>query len=267
VQAQLLEAKPQDASSEAVIPTAGTALNTTARKPMRSIELTTEQQTLSAGNGNWNDTTMRGTYEVGQHVLQGELSAKNEFHKSGQFVGFADTVTIDPDWFYRVSAGAGNGAFYLPRVRVDAFLNRKWLEKRNLVTSLGYGFYRAPDSHTDHSISVGGTYYFELPWIIEAGIRFNRSNPGSINTHAQFVAVTYGHEKQDIFTVRYGWGREGYQAIAQDVTVVDFQSKETSIAWRHWLDNKLGLIAALEHYSNPYYRRNGASIGIFYQFQ
>jgi YaiO family outer membrane protein len=95
----------------------------------------------------------------------------------------------------------------------------------------------------------------------------NRSSPGSIDTHAQFVALTYGHQKQDVITARYGWGGEGYQAIAENVTLIDFQSKEMSLAWRHWLDNNLGLLTGVEHYSNPYYQRNGVSIGLFYQFQ
>lgn len=234
--------------------------------PFRKIEIAAGAQQLSNGYGNWRDLTVRGTHQSGAHVWQTELSAKREFGKSGLFLGVADTVTLDPDWFARVSAGAGDGAFYLPRLRLDGSLSKKWLDRRNLVTSVGLGYYRAPDGHTDRAVTLGAVYYFEQPWIVEGGVRFNRSNPGGISTRQQFLAATWGRDRQDLVTLRYGWGREGYQAIAQDVKLVNFKSKEVSVAWRHWLDNQSGFLLGAERYENPSYDRRGITIGWFYQF-
>lgn len=260
--AQLQPISPQDPSMQStiVLPAVVSAV------PIRSIELDAGGEELSNGYGNWTNETLLGTYQVDQHVLQVELSSKEEFGAAGTFVGLADTVTIDPDWFARLAVGAGDGAFYLPRVRSDVFLSRKWLGKRNLITSVGLGYYEAPDGHIDRSVNFGGTYYFSEPWIIEAGLRLNKSDPGDISTHQQFVAVTYGHEKENVLTVRYGWGGEGYQEISGDVSLVDFQSHEASLAWRHWLSANLGLMVKVDNYSNPYYQRKGANVGIFYQF-
>lgn len=260
--AQLQPASPQDtsAASSIVVPSLASAA------PIRSIELDVGGEELTNGYGNWTNETLFGTYQVDQQVLQVELSAKEEFRSSGTYLGLADTITIDQDWFTRLSIGTGDGAFYLPRVRGDAFLSRKWLDQRNLITSIGVGYYEAPDGHIDRSLSFGSTYYFSTPWILEGGLRFNRSDPGSISTHQQFLAVTYGHEKQDVLTLRYGWGGEGYQEIAGNVSLVNFQSHEASIAWRHWLNANLGLLAKVDNYSNPYYQRKGANVGLFYQF-
>lgn len=232
----------------------------------RSLELSVGSQRLSAGYGNWRDVTLRGVYGFGAHVLQAEVSEMRRFGKSGTFFGLGDTVTIDPDWFASLSFGVGDGAFYLPRLRADASLNRKWLAKRNFVTSVGVGYYDAPDGHIDRSLNLGGAYYFEQPWVVQGGIRFNRSNPGSILTQQQFLAVTYGREKRDLVTARYGWGREGYQTIAQNTRLVDFQSKEASLAWRHWLDSRWGFLVSAETYRNPSYERNGVHFGVFHQF-
>ncbi len=246
--------------SEIVLPSAFSAA------PIRSIELTVGGEELSAGYGNWTNETLVGTYQIDSQVWQMELSSKEEFHVGGTFAGIADTIVLNPDWFTRLSIGAGDGAFYLPKIRSDISLSRKWMSNRALITTIGLGYYDAPDGHIDRNLNFGATYYFEQAWIVEAGVRLNKSNPNQVSTHQQFVAVTYGHDKQDVITGRYGWGGEGYLTISDQVALVDFQSHEASLAWRHWLSPTLGLVTKLDYYTNPYYQRKGGNIGIFYQF-
>ena len=233
--------------------------------PLR-LELSTSAQSLSAGFGNWHDVTLRGVYGLASHTLQTELSQNQRFGQNGSFLGVSDTYTINDDWFSSLSVGAGDGAFYLPRYRMDAALSRKWFEKRNLVTSLGLGYYKAPDGHTDRSVSAGLVYYFESPWIVEGGVRLNSSNPGSIRTQQQFFAATYGHEKQDLVTLRYGWGGEGYLAITANTQLVNFHSREASLAWRHWINPSTGILGSANGYTNPSYNRTGLTVGVFHNF-
>ena len=232
----------------------------------RSLELSTGFQNLTGGFGSWRDVTLRGTYALPSHVLQGEVSANRRFNKDGTFVGLSDTYTINEDWYSSIAVGFGDGAFYLPRYRVDATLNKKWLQDRNLVTSVGLGRYKAPDGHTDNSVSLGAVYYFASPWIAEGGIRFNNSNPGAIRTQQQFAALTYGRVKQDLVTVRYAWGGEGYQTIAANAQLVNFASREASLSWRHWLEPRTGVLVGANQYTNPFYNRSGLNIGIFHDF-
>jgi YaiO family outer membrane protein len=231
-----------------------------------SLQLSVGRQHLSNDFPSWRDATLRGLYKLGAHVLQGEFSAKREFNESGIFFGVSDTYTFNPLWDGSIDVGAGNGAFYLPRIRTDAFLYRKWLEKLNLVTAVGLGYYKAPDGHIDRSVQLSATYYFELPLVIEAGARVNLSNPGSIKTSRRFVAATYGREKNYLISARYDWGAEGYQAIAEKVTLVDFHSKDTSVSWRRWVDRSSGFTVELIRYTNPTYKRLGINIGLFHEF-
>lgn len=237
-----------------------------ARTPVRRLELSTSAQHLTAGYGNWRDQRAVGTYEAGSHVWQGELAARHAFGQDGKYLAVGDTLTFSPDWYGNLTVGAGDGAFYLPRVRVDLTASRKWGSSRQLVTSLGGTYYKAPDGHIDHALSLGGTYYFKQPWIVEAGLRLNRSNPGGISTHQQFAALTYGHFRQDLGTVRYAYGGEGYQAIAANTTLVNFQSRQFSASWRHWVSPDWGWLVAAERYSNPYYVRSGLTLGLFHDF-
>ncbi|MFZ6773872.1 YaiO family outer membrane beta-barrel protein [Undibacterium sp. SXout7W] len=235
-------------------------------KPVRSLELSIGKQYLTNDYAAWKDISLSGVYGVGRQVFQVELSSKKEFNQTGHFLGVADTITVNDDWFARVSVGAGNGSFYLPHVRSDLFLYKKWFDKRNFVSSLGIGYYSSPDGHIDRNINLGATYYFEKPWILQGGIRFNRSNPGQVETHQQFIAVTYGRDKQNLLTVRGGWGGEAYQQISSAQSIVNFQSREVSVLWHHWLNADTGYLLSVERYSNPLYERVGAHVGFFYQF-
>ncbi len=231
-----------------------------------NLELTTGFQNLSNGFGNWRDTTLRGTYALPSHVIHGEVSVNNRFNKDGTFVGLSDTYTFNDDWYSRIAVGFGDGAFYLPRYRVDATLYKKWLPDRSLISSVGLGYYKAPDGHTDSSVSLGLVYYFAAPWIAEGGVRFNSSNPGSIRTQQQFAALTYGRTKQDLVTARYAWGAEGYQTIATNTQLVNFASQEASLSWRHWLNPSTGVLVGVNRYTNPFYNRSGLNVGIFLDF-
>lgn len=232
----------------------------------RSLELSTGFQNLSGGFGNWRDVTLRGVYGLSSHLIQGEVSVNRRFNKDGTYVGLSDTYTFNEDWYSNVAVGFGDGAFYLPRYRVDATLYRKLLSDRSLVTSVGLGHYKAPDGHTDNSVSLGAVYYFASPWIAEGGVRFNSSNPGGIRTQQQFVALTYGRVKQDLVTVRYAWGGEGYQTIATNAQLVNFTSREANVSWRHWVSPRTGILVGANQYTNPFYNRSGINIGIFHDF-
>ncbi len=236
------------------------------RTPYRSVEMTVGSQHLTNGFGDWRDTTLRGAYELGHHVWQLELAAKREFGESGTFLGFGDTYTFNEDWYGSVSLGAGDGAFFLPTYRVDVSLFHKFLTGRNLVASLGVGRYQAPANNVDRNVNIGATYYFESPWIVEAGLRFNRSQPGTFETRQRFASVTHGRVRQYLLTARYGQGGEGYQTVAANTQLVNFQSKEASLSWRHWLDPRSGYLVSAEHYRNPNYRRSGVNLGLFHQF-
>src|SRR5882672_4507056 len=107
------------------------------------------------------------------------LLNQDEFDDNGQFVSLGNVHNFNEDWFSNISLGFGGDGFFLPEHRIDAFINRKWLDRKQLITTLGIGEYDAMDVHEDKSVFLGATYYFETPWIVQGGVRFNESDPGS----------------------------------------------------------------------------------------
>ena len=236
-------------------------------QPSTNLEITSTFQNLTQGYGNWRDIALRGSHRLSStNTLQGELLFADRFREKGTYASLRNTINFDSDWFGSLGIGAGSGAFYLPKYRLEAALNKKWLPSRQLVTSIGTGYDKAPNGQTDKSLSLGAVYYFDSPWIAEGGVRWNRSDPGSVDTRQQFLALTYGRVQSDVFTVRHGWGSEGYLAVSANFQMVNFRSQETSVSWRHWINPRTGWLLTGQQYRNPLYKRSGLGIGFFHEF-
>lgn len=234
--------------------------------PARSrIEPYASVHRLSGGFGNWRELGVRGTHLLGPHVLLGELAATRRFGESGLFGSLGDIYTFDADWYGQLSVGAGDGASYLPRWRVDTFLNRKLLASRQLVATLGLAWYRAPDGHSDHSIGLGAIYYLDLPLVLQGEIRRNVSNPGGVATYRQFAALTWGREDALQLTARHAWGEEGYQPLGEGQSIVNFRSRESSLGLRR-VSGRWGIAVRVEHYRNPLYVRRGLVLSVTRDF-
>ncbi len=229
----------------------------------RGAELYTSNHHLSAGYGEWREVGVRGIYEFGQHQIAAEVASMNRFNEDGTYAGLSDTVVLSPDWYASVGIGGGNGAAYLPRYRADAFIHRKLLADKNLIASLGVGRYHAPDGHEDNNISLGGTLYFEQPWILQAEVKRTHSQPGQVGTTQYFMAATWGRHKQTLLTGRYGWGEEGYLSLGSNGAISQFSSHQTTLTMQHWVGANWGVKVSAENYHNPYYRRDGILLAVF----
>ncbi|MBV8049653.1 MAG: YaiO family outer membrane beta-barrel protein [Acidobacteriaceae bacterium] len=222
--------------------------------------------TLSNGFGYWAGGYTRVAYSRGPDVFNGELNAQHEFGDAGAYFAIGDTHTFNPDWYGAFTFGSSAGGFFWPRYRTDGFLNKKWLGRKQFITTAGLTYYAAKDVHRDRVFYLGSTYYFEKPWILEEGLYFNVSSPGAVFAPAGFVAVTRGRAQHQYIVVRTGLGEEGYQLIGPTVSLAQFQSQSVTVMWRKWIGNNWGFNLVGDYYHNPFYDRGGSSFGIFKEF-
>jgi YaiO family outer membrane protein len=221
---------------------------------------------LSSGLSNWSKLSLLAVLKEGQTVWSGEFSRIQEFGATGYFYLMGVTHEFNDRWYADAHAGSSTGGFFLPVLRTDDFLHKKWLGHKQLVTTIGAGYDRAKDAHRDHRWFTGATYYFDKPWVLEGGLTFNLSLPGPVYSHRQFLAVTQGRDKKRFITVRAGFGTEGYQLIGPKAAISDFASHEVSVTWRQWLRDRWGVNLIAEHYANPFYHRNSVELGLFREF-
>jgi len=230
------------------------------------VEAGADYLNLTNGFGHWAGGYSRAVVTRGNNIWNAEVNGQHEFGDAGVYLAAGDTYNFNPDWYGSLTVGSSIGGFFWPRFRGDGFINRKWLARKQWITTFGFSYYAAKDPHRDHSFFVGSTYYFEKPWIVEEGIRFNVSNPGSVFSPAAFVAVTQGRNKQHYVTVRGGFGKEAYQLIGPTVALTDFQSQTLTVTWRQWVGTNWGFNLVGDYYHSPFYQRGGPSFGFFREF-
>jgi YaiO family outer membrane protein len=231
------------------------------------IETGLNYHILTDGQEDWFGQYLRGAVDIEhRNIVTYEVVHEEEFGDDGTFFSVGLTHVLNPDWYGSLSVGTSAGGFFWPKVRVDAFVSKKWLEQRNLITTIGFGYYDAKDVHYDFSAFIGAAYYFESPWIVEAGLRYNFSQPGNVTAPGPFAAVTYGRNKAYYIVLRVGIGREAYQVVGPDEAITDFASQVVTLTWRHWLTQQWGFKLQTEYYHNPFYERVGFEGGVFWDF-
>jgi len=202
----------------------------------------------------------------GRDTLYFEVLRQREFDDTGTYFSVADSHTINDDWYVFGAIGSSVGGFFFPSVRADAQLNKKWLAKRQLVTTVGAGYFDSKDEHRDASLFLGGIYYFDAPWIVQGGVRWNWSRPGAVVSQSQFLALTHGREGTHFIVFRGAVGREAWQALGPEVSLVNFPSYVLSVNWKQWLSDDWGFNGMTEYYKSSVYQRTGFSFGIFKSF-
>jgi len=221
---------------------------------------------LTNGFGDWSGGYARGVYSEGKNIWSGEINGQHEFGDGGVYLAAGDTYNINPDWYASLTLGSSVGGFFWPRFRADAFLNRKWLSRKQLITTLGYGYYAAKDVHRDQSVFIGTTYYFTKPWILDDGVRFNVSNPGAVFSPSGFAALTQGTNKHHYITLNAEFGEEAYQLVGPAAVLSRFNSQSLTITWRQWTGKNWGFDLIADYYHSPFYERGGGSFGLFKEF-
>lgn len=254
-------------SDQAPVPAVVTAQPEAQTKPLTNyVETGADYMTLTNGFGSWSGGYTRGVYEQGKSIWNAEITGQREFGDAGVYFDAGDTYNFNPDWYGALTIGSSAGGFFWPRFRTDAFMNKKWLGRKQWITTAGISYDMAKDVHRDHTFYLGTTYYFEKPWIVEEGLYFNISHPGAVFAPAGFVAVTQGHNKQQYITVRAGFGEEAYQLIGPTATLSQFNSETLTITWRKWMGPDWGFNFVGDYYHSPFYLRGGSTFGFFKEF-
>jgi YaiO family outer membrane protein len=222
------------------------------------------QARLSANYPAWSNAYVRASLANGvTSSYQLEVVGRRAFDDRGVYFGAAATYPIARDWYGFASAGTSAGGFFFPRANAGMMIARRWLARRQLITTSAVNFYAHKDVHRDVLWTGSIVYYFRQPVAIELGTNVGRSAPGPAVSHSQFVVATVGDVLRRSVTARVSAGREAYTRLGLDTALVAFPSHVVSLRWRQLVTPEAGFVSEFEHYSNTAYRRTGFSVGAF----
>jgi YaiO family outer membrane protein len=234
-----------------------------------SVQLGYSQSQLSDNFPRWRDTYVRGHVDLGESIgiLSWDASQQKHFNETGEALSTSLTHNFNADWYGVVGVGVGSNASFLSKQRIDLAVYRKWLSQRQWVTGVQFMASNASDDvHNDRSWQLTSSYYFNAPFVAEAGVKRNTSNPGNVGTNRVYLAATYGEVKKQYLSARYDTGREGYLPQIVNLGATNFKSHVTTITWRQWVQPKWGYELQAERYNNPFYNRSTGSVSLFYDF-
>ena len=186
----------------------------------------------------------------------GQIQHQNAFGDSGFSAALGNIHVFNPDWYSDVGVAVGSDANFLPQFRVDAAINRKWLEGRNLITTAGITYSQAQETYSDQALFLGAAYYFPTPWVIQGGVRFDVSSPGGVFAPSAFGALTYGYQGRYLITGRYGIGRQAYQLLGPQKIVNSFIGHDAGLTWRQWVGYDWGFSLGADFATNTNYTRH-----------
>jgi YaiO family outer membrane protein len=232
------------------------------------IEAGVNYHAVSDDQGNWFGQFIAAQYQSdpwNRWYLQ--LQQQQAFKDQGSNITIGNNHVFNEDWSSFVSAGVSTDASFLSKYRADASLSRKWLEGRNFVTTGGITLSKAEAVYTEKSLFFDVVYYTSTPWILQAGVRYGLSDPGSVASYSGYGAVTYGYNKNYFITLKAGGAHEAYQLLGNGNSIVNaFDSLNASLNYRKWIEDNWGFNIGTEFYRNPVYNRLGGTASLFYEF-
>jgi len=231
------------------------------------IEVGGSRSDLTAPQPNWTDVYMRGVVNLSPtNGLNLELDHQSRFGESGFFGNIGLTHTFNSNLYTNAYVGSSVGGVFLPKFRFDGFVNYKLLPEKQLVANLGFGYDEAKTPNSAKRFIAGATYYFSLPFIVQGGTEFTLADPGSVLATTYNLAITEGREGRHYITARAQLGREAYEIVNADTTLFDFPIHQYEFTWRQWIGPGWGVNFDFQRELNPYYNRNGATLGLFVNF-
>ena len=231
------------------------------------LEFGGSRSELTSPQPNWTDAYVRGVINLTPaNAFSLEADRQARFGDSGYFGSIGLTHSFTSNLYTNAYVGSSVGGFFLPKFRFDGFVNYKLLPEKQLVANLGIGYDKAKTANSALRYMVGGTYYFHFPIIVQGGATFTHANPGAILATTYNLAVTEGREKEHYITFRAELGREGYEVVNVANPLVNFPIHNYSGTWRQWIGMNWGFNFNFQREINPYYNRNGATLGLFVDF-
>lgn len=237
------------------------------------LEVGGAHSSLTDHYADWNDFYLRAVLSGGRNVWNGELTREGRFGGAGWLYDVGLARTLSEDWYAQFSAGSSVGGFFLNTFTGDAIINRKLLSSRHLVATVGVGFDKSKTVDKDERLRAEAAYYFNFPLVVQGGAMWTYTNPGNILARIQYIAATEGYDKEHFFSLRYEWGREGYEVVGPPTTLapaysilVDFPERSITGTWRQWIGPKWGFNLDVEQHQEPAYHRWGGTAGIFFEF-
>jgi YaiO family outer membrane protein len=223
----------------------------------------------------WTDLYLRSVLQPFERdTFNVDVERQARYNDAGWLYSLGVTHVFTDFLYADLTGTTSKGGFFIPKYSVAAHVNYKTLPRKQLVVYGGVGIDQGKPingfSTKANRFEVGSTYYFtNWPFIVQEGFTMTRADPGGVTAPSGYLSITEGHNKEHYITVRAELGREGYELFSNrgsEFAAFNFPIHNYTGTWRQWIGNNWGVNVNVERYVNPYFNRNGATVGLFLDF-
>ena len=234
--------------------------------PLARVDVGGSYSALSGGYSSWQSLYVRASLPDGSGANYAEAVRRMAFDQSATLVSVGRVHDLNPDWMASGFFTVSEGGDFVPYSKWDVSVTRKLLPNRSLLVTGGLSRSVNHHGYRDEAVLASVTWFPIDPWMLEAGVRSNTSNPGSVSGERYWGVVGWRQAQQREITARFETGQEGWSVLGSQADVVGFRSQLYNLVWSEWLGEREGVKVTVEHYDNPYYRRNTLDLAVFKQF-
>ncbi|WP_373062395.1 YaiO family outer membrane beta-barrel protein [Gemmatimonas sp.] len=226
------------------------------------IEANTFRQGVSNDFGDWSGVYLRGVKPGARDTYYAEVLALEAFGERGVQGGLTHRHDWSTRFFHTLGATVGSGASILPQGRVDGALGVRFGDRKQWQATAGASYVKSVTELYDVAGTSSLAWYAPRALLLETGVRYNISRPGSIRSHRLFGVAVLTPSPRRSFSVRAIGGTEGWQIVSSTTTLQRFASQEYSLSWREKVSGPWALTMQGDVYRNPFYVRSGVTIGV-----
>ncbi|KPL17958.1 MAG: hypothetical protein AMJ92_10185 [candidate division Zixibacteria bacterium SM23_81] len=157
----------------------------------------------------------------------------------------------------------GTGEVISPEYRVDASIGMAFLEKDNLLASVGYTRSQSKAENRSDGVGLGLTYYMDDHWILSASGRYDIGQPGETVSTSGGLGITYGVYRKRYIGAAVEFGDVSYLLIGPSEVLVDYNSTTYKLYFSHYQTPSVGFHLRLDYERNSFYDLVGGSITLF----
>ena len=192
-----------------------------------------------------------------------ETGRVERFGDDGFGLGVSYTKYFNDGMSFLIGLSSGTGDYIFPEYRIDAALGRSFLQKDNLIATLGYTHEQSKGENRSDGVGLDLTWYLNDHWITGVFGRQVYGYPGSTTSTTGGAGLTYLIYRKFYLAGSVEYGDISYVLTGPGSALVDYKSTMYKLYSTYYITPSLGLNLRLDYENTTFWELRGISLSVF----
>jgi len=197
------------------------------------------------------------------YQLRFDAERSARWSDAGFGVGASFTKYFGGSWSVGVGAGTGSGKYILPDYRFNASVGKAFLQKRNLLASIGYVHEQSKGPNYYDRIAPSLSWWAGDHWVFGGHFNYDIGQPGNTSTRSGGLEVTWFNWQKRFIGVVFELGDVNYTQVGPTDFLVAYKQVSTRVHFTQYFTPTMGLNFRGDWGTNDLYDLYGISVNLF----